>query len=73
MLGEYPEDLEIEHEVIGCPLCPQIAISLIGQCVIAAIDFDYGELAGIVLKASLGRARRVGIEASGTDECWISP
>jgi hypothetical protein len=54
MLGEDSEDLEIEHEAVGCPLCPQIAISLVGQCIVAAIHFDYVELAGIVLEAGFG-------------------
>jgi hypothetical protein len=54
MMGEDPEGLEIEHEVVGCPLCPQIAISLVGQCIVAAINFNYVELAGIVLEAGFG-------------------
>jgi hypothetical protein len=73
MLGEYSESLEIEHEVVRRPLCPQIAISLVGQCIVTAIHFDHIELASVVLKAGFGRARRVRIEASGTQQCGISP
>ena len=50
MLREDPEGLEIEQEVVGCPLRPQITISLVGQCIVAAVHFDYVELAGVVLK-----------------------
>jgi hypothetical protein len=51
MLGEYPESLEIEQEIVGCPLGPEIAVPFARHGVIAAIHFDDVELAGIVLKA----------------------
>jgi hypothetical protein len=73
MLSEYSESLEIEYEVVGRPLCPQIAISLVGQGIVTAIHFDYIELAGIVLKAGFRRACGVRIEAPGTHQCRISP
>jgi hypothetical protein len=73
MLSEYSKSLEIEHEVVRRPLCPQIAIPLIGQCIVTAVHFDDIELTGVVLKAGFGRARRIRIETPGTDQCGISP
>jgi hypothetical protein len=54
MLCKYPASLEIKREVVGHPLCPEVAIPLAKHCVIAAIHFDNVELAGIVLKARFG-------------------
>jgi hypothetical protein len=51
MLSKYPESLEIEHKVFERSVCPEIAIPLVGHCVIATIHFDDVELAGVILKA----------------------
>ena len=68
VLGKYSKRLDVKEEFVRGPFYPESTCPLIGQGVVGAINLNYRELAGIILKARLSRARPVRIETTALNQ-----
>jgi len=73
MAREKAECLDVEHEVFGRALDPDLRIALAGQRVVGAVDLSDGELRCIVFQPIFRRSYGGRIEQAGVDQGFFGP